>query len=108
MHTEVIHSGSDHGQASLHSIPEEIPATSADVHGAEEMETQAATDDIATDIPQPAAPEIVIPQAVKTLTDAPQPKQKNPFSKKQKFNADDFFHEHVFFTDYTPYDSAHL
>ena len=42
------------------------------------------------------------------LTDTPEPKPKNPFSKKQNFNAKDFFHEHVFFTNYTPYDSARL
>ena len=42
------------------------------------------------------------------LTDAPQSKPKDPFSKKQKFKADDFFHEHVFFTEYNPYDSARL
>nr|XP_040253385.1 vegetative cell wall protein gp1-like [Aegilops tauschii subsp. strangulata] len=59
------------------------------------METQAATEDVDTKIPQPAAPETVIPGAVKTLTDTPQPKPKNPFSKKQKFKADDFFHEHL-------------
>jgi hypothetical protein len=50
----------------------------------------------------------VIPEAVKTLTDTPQPKPKNPFTKKQKFKADDFFHELVFFTEYNPYDSARL
>ena len=42
------------------------------------------------------------------LTDTPQPKPKDPFSKKQNFKSDDFFHEHVFFTDYNPYDSARL
>ena len=54
------------------------------------------------------APETVIPEAVKTLTDTPQAKPKNPFSKKQKFKAEDFFNEHIFFTDYNPYDSACL
>ena len=42
------------------------------------------------------------------LTDTPQPKPKDPFSKKQKFKVDDFFGEHVFFTEYNPYDSARL
>ena len=42
------------------------------------------------------------------LTDTPHPKPKDPFSKKQKFKADDFFGEHVFFTNYNPYDSARL
>ena len=53
-------------------------------------------------------PEIAIPEVVMQLTDTPQPKPKDPFSKKQKFKADDFFGEHVFFTDYNPYDSARL
>ena len=61
-----------------------------------------------TEIPQPAAPETVIPEVVLQLTDTPQPKLKNPFSKTPKFKVDDFFHEHVFFTDYNPYDSARL
>ena len=69
---------------------------------AEEMETQAATKDVGTEIPQPTAPETMITEAAKTLADTSQPKPKNPFSKKQKFKAGDFFHEHVFFTDYTP------
>ena len=42
------------------------------------------------------------------LTDTPVPKPTDPFSKKQKFKAADFFNEHVFFTDYNPYDSARL
>ena len=61
-----------------------------------------------TEIPQPATPKTVIQEAVKTLTDTPQPKPKNPYSKKQKFKAGDFFHEDVFFTDYNPYDSTRL
>ena len=77
--TEEVQMGSDEPQASLLNIPEEIPATSADAHAAEEVETQAATEDVDTDIPQPAAPETVIPEAVKTFTDTPQPKPKNPF-----------------------------
>ena len=105
--TEEIHMGSDEPQASLLTIPEEIPATSADVNAAEEKKTQAATE-VETEIPQPMAPEIVIQEAVETLTDTSQPKPKNPFSKKRKFKPDDFFHEHVFFSDYNPYDSAHL
>ena len=72
------------------------------------METQAATDDIASEIPHPAAPENVIQEAVKTTTDNPQPKPKNPFSKKQNFKDDDFFNEHIFSTDVNPYDSARL
>ena len=76
------------------SIPEEIPATSVDVNVDEELKTQAATE-AETKIPQPAAPENVIPEAMMTLTNTPQPKPKNPFSKKQNFKADDFFHEHV-------------
>ena len=105
--TEEIHMGSDEPQASLLTIPEEIPATSADVNVAEEKDTQASTE-VETEIHQPMAPETVIQEAVKTLTDTPQPKPKNPFSKKQKFKDDGFFHEHVFFSDYNPYDSAHL
>ena len=89
------------------SIHEEIPATSADENAAEEMEAQAANE-AETEIPQPAAPEIVIPEVVLQLTDTPQPKPKNPFSKTSKFTADAFFNEHVFFTDYNPYDSARL
>nr|BDI54743.1 predicted protein [Triticum aestivum] len=38
----------------------------------------------------------------------PQPKPKNPFSKKPKFKADDFFCEHVYFTEFNPYDNARL
>ena len=89
------------------SIPKEIPTTSADVNVDEELKTQAATE-AETKIPQPVVPENVIPETVMTLTDTPQPKPKNPFSKKLNFKADDFFHEHVFFTDYNPYNSARL
>ena len=53
-------------------------------------------------------PEIAIPKVIMQLTDTPQPKPKDPFWKKQKFKADDFFGEHVFSTDYNPYDSARL
>ena len=42
------------------------------------------------------------------LTHTPLPKQKDPFSRKKKFKADDFFGEHVFFKDYNPYDSARI
>ena len=42
------------------------------------------------------------------LTDTPLPKPKDPFSRKQKFKTDAFFGEHVFFTDYNPYDSARI
>ena len=60
------------------SIPDEIPATRADEKAAEEMEAQ---DDIEAknEIPQPAAPEIEIPEVVLQLTDTPQPKLKNEF-----------------------------
>ena len=71
------------------------------------METQTATK-AETKIPQPMVPKNMIPEAVMTLTDTPQPRPKNPFSKKQKFKAVDFFHEHVFFIDYNSYDTAHL
>nr|XP_020182088.1 transcription initiation factor TFIID subunit 4-like [Aegilops tauschii subsp. strangulata] len=91
--TEEMNTGSNEPQASVLTIPEEIPATSGDVSAAEEMETQAATE-AETEIPQPVALETVIPEVVKTLTDTPQPKPKNPFSQKPKFKADDFFHEH--------------
>ena len=67
------------------------------------MKSQAATE-AAPEIPQPVEPEIEIPEVVMQLTDTPHPKPKDPFSKKQKFKADDFFGEHVFFTDYNPYD----
>ena len=42
------------------------------------------------------------------LTDTPLPKPKDPFSRKQKFKANDFFGEHVFFEDYNPYNSARI
>ena len=57
-------------------------------------------------IPQPEEPEIAIPEVVMQLTDTPVPKPMDPFSKRQKFKAEDFFSEHVFFTDYNSYDSA--
>ena len=101
--TEEIHTGSEGHQASLHSIPEEVPATSA-----EEMEAKAAADETATEIPQPVAPEVVRQEAVKTSTANLQPKPQNPHTKKQKFKADDFFAEHHFFSDFNPYDSARL
>nr|XP_040243782.1 uncharacterized protein LOC120963254 [Aegilops tauschii subsp. strangulata] len=53
---------------SMEIIPFEIPATSADAHAAEEAEIQAATENVDTEIPQPAAPDTVIP---KTVKDAP-------------------------------------
>ena len=71
------------------------------------MEARDATEAEA-DIPQPAAPEIEIPEVILQLSDTPQPKPKNPFSKTPKFKVDAFFNEHVFFTDYNPYDSARL
>nr|XP_020155141.1 uncharacterized protein C45G9.4-like [Aegilops tauschii subsp. strangulata] len=86
--TEEVQMGSDEPQATPLSNPEDIPATNADVNVAEEMKTQAATE-AETEIPQPVVPEIVIPETVKALTDTPQPKSKNPFSKKQKFKEGD-------------------
>ena len=65
------------------SIHEEIPATSANVNIDEESKTQAATEE-EPEIPQPVDPEIAIPEVVMQLTDTPQPKPKDPFSKKQK------------------------
>ena len=89
------------------SIHEEILATSADEHVNEELKSQAATEEVPK-IPQPVEPEIEIPEVVIQLTDTPHPKPKDPFSKKQKFKVDDFFGEHLFLTDYNPYDSARL
>ena len=40
------------------------------------------------------------------ITDTPQPKPKNPYSKKPKFK--DFIGEHVFITEFNPYDNARL
>ena len=100
--TEEIHTGSKEHQASLHSIPEEIPSTSAD-------ETEKKTAEETTpEIPQPEAPEVVLEAAVKTSTANLQPKPQNPHSKKQKFKVDDFFTEHRFFSDFNPYDAARL
>ena len=87
------------------SIHEEIPATSADENVNEELKTQAAAEE-EPEIPQPVDPEIVIPEVVMQLIDTPQPKPKDPFSKKQKFKADDFFGEHVFFTEFNPYENC--
>lgn len=98
------------GSEEIHTTPsihEEIPATSADENAAEEMEAQAANE-AETEIPQPAAPKIDIPEDILQIIDTPHPQQKNPFSKTPKFKADAFFNEHVFFTDYNPYDSARL
>ena len=98
------------GSKEPHAIPsvhEEIPATSAEEIVNEELATQAETAE-EPEIPQPEEPEIVIPEVIMQLTHTPQPKLKDPFSKKQKFKADDFFGEHVFFTDYNPYDSTRL
>nr|XP_040256220.1 nucleolin-like [Aegilops tauschii subsp. strangulata] len=101
--TEEIHTGSEGHQASLRSIPEEVPATNA-----KEMETKTADDETAAEIPQSMAPEVVRQEAVKTSTVNLQPKPQNPHTKKQKFKVDDFFAEHYFFTDYNPYDSTRL
>lgn len=89
------------------SVHEEIPATSAEEIRNEELKTQAV-DEEEPEIPQPEEPEIAIPDVVMQLTDTSQPKPKDPFSKKQKFKSDEFFGEHVFFTEFNPYDNAHL
>ena len=67
----------------------------------EELKTQTATKE-EPEIAQPEEPDIAIPEVVMQLTDTPVPKPTDPFSKKQKFKAEDFFSEHVFFTDYNP------
>ena len=71
------------------------------------MKTQAVAEE-EPEIPQPKEPEIAIPEVVMQLTDTPRPKPKDPFSKKQKFKANDFFGERVFFTDFNPYENARL
>ena len=87
---------------------EDIPAASAEEAAVvEPLNTQPATEE-EPEIPQPEEPEIVIPEVVMQLTDTPLPKPKDPFSRKQKFKTDAFFGEHVFFTDYNPYDSARI
>ena len=95
----------NHPTASVH---EEIPATSAEeTAAAESLKTQTATEE-EPEIPQPKEPEIVIPEVVMQLTNTALPKPKDPFSRKQKFKTEAFFGEHVFFTDYNPYDSARI
>ena len=77
----------------------EIPATSAEETAvAKHQKMQTATEE-EPKIPQPEEPEIVIPEVVMQLTGTPLPRPKDPFSRKQKFKADDFFGEHVFFTE---------
>ena len=98
--------GSDEPRATP-SVHEEIPATSAEENVNEEVMTQATAAE-ETEIPQHEEPEIAIPEVVLQITDTPQPKPKNPFSKNPKFKADDFFGERVFFTDFNPYDNARL
>src|SRR3954471_20116402 len=88
------------------SVNEEIPAPSAE-------ETAAATENVTApeenlENPHPEEPELVIPEVVMQLTDTPLPRPKDPFSRKQKSKAEDLFGEHVFFTDYNPYDSARI
>src|SRR3954463_10540526 len=70
------------------SVNDEIPATSAE-------ETAAETDKVTApeenpEIPQHEEPELVIPEVVTQLTDTPLPRPKDPFSRKQKFKAEDF------------------
>src|SRR6266536_3428978 len=55
--TEEIHTGSKEHQASILSIPEEVPVTRADENVAEEMEAKAAAE-TETEIPQHVAPEV--------------------------------------------------
>src|SRR3954462_3440791 len=88
------------------SLNEEIPATSAEETAADTDKVTAPEENAA--IPQPEEPEIVIPEVVMQLTDTPLPRPKDPFSRKQKFKAEDFYGEHVFFTEYNPYDSARI
>ena len=88
-----------HPTASVH---EEIPATSAEETATAEQPTMQTATEEEPEIPQPEEPEIAIPEVVIQLSDTPLPKPKDPFSKKQKFKAEDFFSEHVFFTDYNP------
>ena len=86
---------------------EDIPAASAEENENEDLKNQAATEE-EPEIPQPEEHEIAIPEVLMQLTDTPLPKLKDPFSRKQKFKTDAFFGEHVFFTDYNPYDSARI
>ena len=101
--TQTVHMGSEetHPTSSVH---EEIPAASAEEPAADPQTAQEEE----PEIPQPEAPELAIPEIVLQITDTPLPKPKDPFSRKQKFKADDFFGEHVFFEDYNPYDSARI
>ena len=81
--------GSEENQPTA-SVHEEIPATSAEeTAAAKSLKTQTATKE-EPEIPQPEEPEIALPEVVMQLTDTPLPKPKDPFSRKQKFKADDF------------------
>jgi hypothetical protein len=100
--TEEILTGSEGHQTYLQSIPEEIPAATA-----EEMETQTA-DETTASIPQSAVPEVVTQEVVRPATENLQPKTQSPHTKRPKFKAGDFFDEHHFFTNANPYDSARL
>ena len=90
------------------SVREDIPATSAEETAAADHVTTQTAPEEEPEIPQTDEPEIAIPEVVMQLTNTPLPKPKDPFSRKQKFKAEDFFGEHVFFTDYNPYDSASI
>ena len=80
-HTVPMGSEETHPTSSVH---EEIPAPCADETAAvESLKTQTATEE-EREIPQPEEPEIAIPGVVMQLTDTPQPKPKDPFSRKQK------------------------
>lgn len=74
---------------------EEILATSAEEPAAPDLLNSQTTNEEEPEIPQHEEPEIAIPEIVMQLTDTPLPKPKDPFSKKQKFKAEDFFSEHV-------------
>ena len=80
-------------------MQEDIPAVSAEEAAVVEPLNMQPTTEEEPEIPQPEEPEIAIPEVIMQLTHTPQPKPKDPFSKKQKFKAVDFFGEHVFFTE---------
>ena len=84
-------------------VHEDIPAASAKEPAA--ADPQVAQEE-EPEIPQPEVPELAIPEVVMQHTDIPLPKPKDPFLSKQKFKAEGFFSEHVFFTDYNPYASS--
>ena len=87
-----VQMGSEETHPTL-SMQEDIPADSAEEAAVvEPLNTQPATEE-EPEIPQPEEPEIGIPEVVMQLTDTALPKSKDPFSRKQKFKADEFFGE---------------